>query len=138
MSDAQISEFLSRLSGVKAGVAGWRARCPAHGGEDRNLSIKVGKTGAIIVRCWSHGCGFDEIVAAVDMDATDFFPDKPRAHRAKSTRFGERELMPIILRETYIVRIAAVQLVEGSPLPKQDRQRLENAAEILGRIEGAR
>jgi hypothetical protein len=52
-------------SGVYHSANGWRVRCPVHGGQDRNLSIKDGSGADIIVRCFSHGCDPVAILRAI-------------------------------------------------------------------------
>jgi hypothetical protein len=43
---------------------GWRARCPAHQGTDRNLSLWVGD-GGLGLKCWSHNCPRRDILCAI-------------------------------------------------------------------------
>jgi hypothetical protein len=43
----------------------YRARCPAHDGEHRNLSVWADENGIACFKCWSHGCSTKEIVAAL-------------------------------------------------------------------------
>jgi Toprim domain len=41
--------------------SGWRARCPAHQGADRNLSLWV-DDGGLGLKCWSHNCSRRDIL----------------------------------------------------------------------------
>jgi hypothetical protein len=43
---------------------GWRARCPAHEGVDRNLSIWI-QDGLLGLKCWSHNCPRRHILYAM-------------------------------------------------------------------------
>lgn len=48
---------------LKSGML--RACCPAHGGEDPNLSLTYGDDGKLLARCHSHHCDFKDIMAAI-------------------------------------------------------------------------
>jgi hypothetical protein len=53
----------------------WQARCPVHGGRDRDsLTISEGLDGRVLVYCHSKGCNFDDILAAVGLEVADGFP----------------------------------------------------------------
>ncbi len=55
-----------------------RARCPGHNGQDRNLSVKRAGD-KVLLKCFSHGCSFKQIMAGLDMDpppAPDFEPKR--------------------------------------------------------------
>jgi len=60
-----LSEALARMPGARKVGAVWRAPCPAHGGQDRNLSVFADEQGNARFKCWSRGCGSAEIVAAL-------------------------------------------------------------------------
>ena len=60
MLAAAIAQF---YRGTKS-AGSWRLACPAHGGEDPNLSIRDADDGGLLVTCHSHGCSYQEIVAA--------------------------------------------------------------------------
>ena len=45
----------------KSGLDTYRARCPAHDGQDKNLAIKVTPDGKVLTTCHSHQCSFEEI-----------------------------------------------------------------------------
>lgn len=42
--------------------------CPAHGGTDNNLHLADAPDGGLILRCWSTGCTFNEILRALQVD----------------------------------------------------------------------
>lgn len=75
-----------------------RSQCPAHGGDDLNLSIAVGDQGAL-TKCHSHDCPAEDIAIAVGLTLTDLFDEGGRAvydygggHRVirKRTRDGKQ------------------------------------------------
>lgn len=73
----RIENFLDRLDGVQPNGTGWMARCPAHDDRKASLSIHEGDDGRILLRCFA-GCEPSEIVAALDLELRDLFPDSDR------------------------------------------------------------
>ena len=43
----------------------WRVPCPAHDGDDRNLSIADGDAGSLRLVCFSRGCSYKSIVKSL-------------------------------------------------------------------------
>lgn len=96
-------QFIERLqgSGYKIQFNGRdraRAQCPAHGGDDLNLSIAVGDQG-ILTKCHSYDCPAEDIAKAVGLTLTDMFDEGGKAtydygggHRVirKRTRDGKQ------------------------------------------------
>jgi hypothetical protein len=58
------TDLLIRLGGDPTRSSG-RVVCPAHGGRGRNLSWRMSDSGRLLLKCFSHGCTFDEIRRAV-------------------------------------------------------------------------
>lgn len=98
MVNVATERFLERLSAngykVREMYGRYRAQCPAHNGEDLNLSIADGDQG-VLVKCWSQGCHEADIAGAVGLDVADLFDEKGRAeydygngHRVLRTRTG--------------------------------------------------
>ena len=67
--------LLTKLDAVRQVAPGrWRARCPAHDGNNRDvLSIGECGDGTTLIKCF-HGCTAAEVVAAVGLDLRDLFP----------------------------------------------------------------
>ena len=61
--------LLSRLDGVQKSGNGWRARCPACGGQSRKVSIAEAD-GRILVHAFC-GCPADAVLAAVGLRWAD-------------------------------------------------------------------
>ena len=64
----------------------WRMPCPAHRGDGNNLAVREAEDGRLLVRCWSHECTFNEILAACQRDGIEVsrrwvYPDGKLAHR---------------------------------------------------------
>jgi len=82
MTDAT-ERFLTamRNGGWKVKQAGrdrWTGQCPAHSGEDLNLSIAKGDQG-VLIRDWSHSCAEGDIARAVGLELRDLFDKDGRA-----------------------------------------------------------
>ncbi len=45
----------------------WRARCPAHNGTKRNLSLRRGDNGGPVVKCWSRDCGKEAVLRGLNL-----------------------------------------------------------------------
>ena len=75
MTNSSLSDWLSALERV-SGSAGrrsgdeWRFPCPAHDGQDFNLSI-VERDGKILTMCHSRGCSHEDIRAALGIEVAD-------------------------------------------------------------------
>lgn len=63
-----LEDILSRLPDAKKSGSGYRAPCPAHGGEGPNLKISVGESGAVLFHCFSHDCAYEAIMKALGFD----------------------------------------------------------------------
>lgn len=118
-----VENFLSKLSKVKkSGRDSWRASCPSCGGKSgQKLSIKIGNTGAILVRCFA-GCDVYSIVKSVGMDLTDLFPQKDSQGRSQRGAFryeAIRELAP----ELNVAWVLLNDIASGRELSEEDRKR---------------
>lgn len=71
-----VARLLSQLKQVKpAGDGKWTALCPAHDDHDRSLSIKEGRDGRALAKCFA-GCAFPDIIAAAGLLVADTFADE--------------------------------------------------------------
>lgn len=72
----------SRLRGLKRGGNNghWKAHCPAHEDNHESLTLRIGDSGALVIRCHAgEGCSFAAIRDALNLKDTDFFPPKDEA-----------------------------------------------------------
>ena len=85
---AAVDLLLSRLDNPRPnGRDRWRCACPVCGERNRStLSIGVGDTGAVLVKCWKEGCGPDQIAAAVGLELEDLFPPRESWGRPPARR----------------------------------------------------
>lgn len=77
----QVTNFLSRLDGVRKTGGGWVARCPCRN-DDQNPSLSVGQgnDGRVLVTCHrGNSCDVEQICNSVGMRVSDLMPprDKP-------------------------------------------------------------
>lgn len=62
----EVSKLLARLDGAKRSGAGWRARCPNGDHHNATLSITASRDGGPpLLHCFA-GCGYAEIMAAIE------------------------------------------------------------------------
>jgi hypothetical protein len=74
MTPEQIADTLSKSK--SAGRGKWVARCPAHDDHTPSLSIREGREGRTLIRCWA-GCELNDILAAAGLRVADLFPGFP-------------------------------------------------------------
>lgn len=74
-----ILDALFRKTGKvpRANGGKWQACCPAHDDSSPSLSISLGDDGRALVHCFA-GCGWREVLAALDVGASDLFPEDSR------------------------------------------------------------
>jgi hypothetical protein len=54
----------------------FRARCPAHDGQNRQaLHVAIGADGRAVVWCFAYQCEAEAITAALGLNVADLFPD---------------------------------------------------------------
>ena len=97
--------LLTRLDGViRTGDDRWRARCPAHDSKAQTLSVRVGDTGAVLVKCFA-GCTVDEVCAAAGVSLSDLFPPRPASfdHKAHRQQLDARDALKCLSDETLVV-----------------------------------
>lgn len=74
-----LSDFLSRLEGVKPQGDQYIARCPAHQDKKASLSVGVGADGKILLNCFAN-CSTENIVKAMKLEMKDLFMDDPKPY----------------------------------------------------------
>lgn len=137
-----IDLLLSKLSGVEKSENGWRARCPACGGNSRKLSVTE-RNGVVLINCFA--CGDAEaILSAVGLSWRDMRPPRSRpeskeeqARRIQSMRACSfSQAVETMALESKVVAIAANELLRYSKavLSKDDQVRLQQAIERIDRV----
>jgi len=127
-----IASLLDRLDGVKRiGVDRWLARCPAHDDQHPSLAVRELDGGRLLLHDFA-GCSVAEIVAAIGLELSDLFPERP-SHRGKSERrpFPAQDVLRAVEREVLIAATAASFLGNGGTLTDTDRTRLLLASQRI-------
>ena len=127
--------LLSRLDAVRpVGAGRWRARCPAHDGENRDV-LSIGETGdgTVLVKCF-HGCSAADVVGAVGLELADLFPrldwQKKGMHHARPRR--PRVDWPALIvtceRDLLLVKIILAAVAQREPVNDTDAGACQAAA----------
>lgn len=138
----RIEVLLTRLDGVHPAGKGWRARCPACGGQSRKLAINEGADGVLLLHCFACN-DIAAILAAIGLTVADLFPARirdvsPEGRRAAQQAFKQTAwsaALGVIGREAKVISIAAHDLAAGLVLNSADVDRLALA---IDRIDTAR
>ena len=130
-----IDQLLARLDAPKpTGRDRWRAACPVCGERNRStLSVGVGDSGAVLLRCFKSGCGPDEIAAALGLELSDLFPPK-ESHAGPMQRrrlLSAGQALGLLGDESQLIALCAANIGHGVTLTDDDRARCLTAA---GRI----
>lgn len=136
--------LLARLEHARrAGPGRWRARCPAHGGKNRqSLAVREMDDGRVLLFCHAHECSADAIVGAVGLELDVLFPprDLPAGeHRRPPERlpFDPRDILAAVADEIAIAYVIVHDIAHGAPITADIRDRLLVAASRLARAEEA-
>jgi hypothetical protein len=143
---ATVADLLARLDRVRPYGNAWRARCPAcDSSRVDSLSVTVRNDGAPLLHCFAHGCGYADILAAVDMRAADFYPPPDRSspdrsspedrrrRREAATINSWRAALELLDLETAVVAVAAEAIFRDEPLSADDLCRLSEAHDRINR-----
>ena len=127
--------LLARLDSVRpAGRGRWRAKCPAHSGDNPTaLSIRETDDGAVLLKCHAHDCTKENIASAVGIDLADLFPrrDMPAGQFAKKGIAKPWRVGDVIAAYKHEATVAVVILQDvekGKPFSDVDRARAGLAA----------
>ena len=126
-----VDAFLSRVDARPNGRDRWRCACPVCGEGNRStLSIGVGDTGAVLLKCFKSCCGPEEIANAVGLELTDLFPPRdshaPPAKRRRLITAGQA--LDLLDLEMTLAIVCAADLARGQPLDEAARERLTRGA----------
>ena len=127
----RLAEYRLRPNGADR----WRACCPAHGGSNTSaLSVGVGASGAVLLRCWS-GCALEAITAALGLDVLDLFPprDSSAGPMRRRRMLTARQALDLLLAETLVVFVIASDMRAKREVSATDWDRLGVA---VARIQG--
>lgn len=131
---------LERLAKVrKTGPGRWQSRCPAHEDRSPSLGIRECDDGRILVNCLA-GCAVDDVLAAIDLETSDLFPERPpTGHYVRRQRrlWHASEVLTAVAFEILVAWQYSKQLAAGQPLNDADQARLFLCATRLQHALGA-
>lgn len=131
-----VQVLLSRLDGVQQAGQGWRARCPACGGNSRKVSISEGHDARVLVHCFG-GCPALNVVQAVGLELADLYvrrdlrtlsPAEQSAMRQAAKIPNWKAALDMLALEGRVVQIAASWIAAGIVLDDEQTDRLDLAA----------
>jgi len=141
MSFDPIETVLQRLEpyGLRpAGRDRWRARCPAHDGDNVTaLSVGVGDTGAVLLKCW-RGCEVEKIATALGLELSDLFPqrapDYTHGPQKRRRMLTAGQALDLLAAEAQITFVIACDMHRGRAINDADYERLGKAVSRIGEL----
>lgn len=133
VAQASAQPLLKQLTDVQKYGDGWRAKCPACGGQTRKLSITE-TLERVLVHCFA-GCSGQAVIDAVGLSWGDLYPprswpaskDERRANKQALQRSAWGAALEVLSKEAWIVSIAATDLLMGKEISAEDIDRLLDA-----------
>lgn len=86
-----IDEFVSHFKKPRKTPTGFQCLCPAHDDDNASLSVAVGTTGNIVVKCHA-GCSSESVVTAAGLKMSDLFTgdkNKDKIYHGTTTKKSE-------------------------------------------------
>lgn len=127
-----VQALLTRLDDPRpTGRDRWRAACPVCGGRNRStLSVGVGDTGAVLLRCWKSGCGAEQVAHALGLNVEDLFPERHSHAGAPARRrlIGAAQALDLLEAEITLTIVCLSDMARGDALDVAMRERLLLAA----------
>lgn len=131
-------DVVARLDKVRqTGSSRWTACCPAHDDKNPSLTISQGEDGRVLIHCFS-GCGIDAIAAALNLDVSDFMPERLPGQRYKPIRkpFPAADVLEMLRTEATIIWLAGCDMSKGIALTEEQKARLDLAASRFEAVYG--
>ena len=103
----------------------YRLPCPAHGGEDHNLSLSDG-TDRVLMHCHSHGCDPKDILESIGMNIKDVYfeqlsPEQSKKHAIQSSKI---QILNSLLSEVQILALWLNDALKGKESSTEDKARV--------------
>ena len=125
--------LLSHLEGVRrTGPDRWMARCPAHDDRTASLSVRESPNGNVLLNCFA-GCPYDEVLAAIGLDASALFERSDPYHTPHRERrpWPASDVLRCVAYEATVAAVGAAAVADGRKITRADRERLVVAAARL-------
>jgi hypothetical protein len=127
-----ILDRLEKVRQVKPDA--WTACCPAHDDSSPSLAI-ADKGDRVLMHCYG-GCTFDEIRAALGMQAHEFYADS-KAPKSAAPGVSMRSLNDPLVRELVLCWVLAADRSKGKPISPADLARERIARQRITAAWGA-
>ena len=115
---------------VKAEAGGYRCPCPAHGGDDPNMTIRSHAEGGVVCTCHSHHCSRQDIAKALGLKMTDLVAGDQRAP-ATQTIYAYRDESGAVLFEVVREDRPGEKKKIWQRLPGQEKGSLGDVRRVL-------
>ena len=128
-----VEVLLQRLDKVKrTGPDRWIASCPTRTDKNPSMTVRELPDGRVLVHDFG-GDSVHEILAAVGLEMSELFPPRPLSDGRKPERkpFYADDALRCLAFEVKLVRLAALETLEGKPLSDGDFDRLLVAVERI-------
>jgi hypothetical protein len=128
-----VDNLLQRLDNVKrTGPDRWIASCPTRRDKHPSMTIRELPDGRVLVHDFG-GDSVHEILAAVSLEMSDLFPARALSdgRKPESKPFYADDALRCLAFEAKLIRLAALETLEGKPLSDGDFDRLEIAVERI-------
>jgi len=128
-----VETLLQRLDKVRrTGPDRWIASCPTRHDKTPSMTIRELPDGRVLVHDFG-GDSVDDILAAVGLEMSELFPPHLLSDGRKPERkpFYADDALRCLAFEAKLVRLAALETLEGKPLSEIDFDRLEVAVERI-------
>jgi len=113
------ADVLPRLQGVRKISGGWVAKCPSHDDGSPSLTLADRDDGGILLHCFA-GCSIGEITGALGLEVSDLFPPRDSFGAPRRWKHAPADLLYTLGTQAEILRLAAIQLMDGIPLTADD------------------
>jgi hypothetical protein len=137
---ADIHLVLSKFEGVKQTAPNkWLAKCSAHSEKHASLGFKLTEEDSIIMHCFA-GCDTSAVLAAVDLEFSDIFPQKTACiydstkPRPKAPRFSKSELFDLLVIEALILAMVFEAIRNHGSVSAADVERAQKAFDCVMRL----
>ena len=140
MTAAPLDLVLARLEAYHLRPSGrdrWRARCPAHEGDNPStLSVGIGQTGQVLLKCWA-GCSIDQVAGALSLQLEDLFPDRGEAGQgagplARCRLLSAGQALDLLTTEALVLYVVGSDMMAKREITQTEYARLVAA---VGRIQ---
>jgi len=138
---AAVELVLSRLDDPKpSGRDRWRAACPCCGERNRStLSVRVGDTGCVLLKCWKSGCEPGAIAAALGLELADLFPERREPGQGAGPLRRRRmvsaaQALELLDAESHFLWIVGSDWVRGQAPDAETVERLVTCVARIGMV----